>query len=382
MKMTLLPCQRDKFDIPADVSYLNCGYMSPLPNSVAEAGIVGVKRKSAPWVITAPDFFRTSERVRSLFAQLIGASSDDVAITPSASYGIALAASAVQVAPGQEILILAEQFPSNFYSWQEKARQCGGSVVTVPVPHDLDWTSALLDKISSRTAVVAVPNCHWTNGGLVDLVAVGSRCREVDAALVVDGTQSLGAHPFDLEKIGPDFLITATYKWLLGPYSLGFVYVAPRHLSAQPLEFSWLAREGSEDFAGLTEYTDSFQPGARKFDVGERANFALIPMAEAALEQILEWGVESISESLSVLAGRAAELAEASGFPPVPAHLRVGHMLGFDIPSSAPHDLVTQLADRNIYVSRRGRSLRVSPHLYNTPEDIDRLMSELGKLVA
>src|SRR5207302_9711371 len=123
---------------------------------------------------------------------------------------------------------------------------------------------------------------------------------EVGAALVVDVTQSLGASPLNVTDVQPDFLVSAAYKWLLGPYSLGFLYVAPQHRQGTPIEFPWINREGSEDFAQLVNYRSTFQPGARRFDVGVKSNFILLPMAIVALQQILQCGVAMIDMTLRV----------------------------------------------------------------------------------
>ena len=197
---------------------------------------------------------------------------------PAASYGLAVAAANLRCAPGARILLLAEQFPSNVYTWRELAKQRGGEVLTIARPPDDDWTGAVLAALDERVAIAALPHCHWTDGGLLDLVAIGRRCREVGSALVLDVTQSLGALPLDLAAVAPDFLVCPGYKWLLGPYSQGYLYVAPQHRDGRPLEHNWIAREGSEDFARLIDYRERYQPGARRFDVGERSNFALLPV--------------------------------------------------------------------------------------------------------
>ena len=115
---------------------------------------------------------------------------------------------------------------------------------------------------------------HWTDGTRFDLAAIGARAREVGAALVVDGTQSVGALPFDVQQLRPDALVCATYKWLMGPYSLGFAYLGPRFDDGEPLEETWIGRRGSENFKELVDYQDDYQPGALRYDVGERSNFA------------------------------------------------------------------------------------------------------------
>src|SRR6516165_4280653 len=272
-----LASQRHLFEIPDDVAFLNCAYISPLPNASLIAGDRGLRRKAQPWTIAAADFFTSSETVRKLFADLINADADDVAFAPAVSYGMAQAAHNIPIRRTQRIVTLSEQFPSNVYPWMDLAERTRAAFVSVPRPGDDDWTSALLSFIDASTGVVAVPQCHWIDGGLIDLEAIAAACRRVGAALCVDATQSVGALPFDVKRIDPDFVAAASYKWLLGPYSLGFLYVAPRWQRGRPIEHNWIAREGSEDFAGLVNYRHDFQSGARRFDVGERSNFALMP---------------------------------------------------------------------------------------------------------
>ena len=125
------------------------------------------------------------------------------------------------VEAGKRILLLHDQFPSNVYPWRELAKEQGGNILTLPQPEDDDWTLALLEVLDERVAIAALPHVHWTDGALIDLERVASRCREGGAALVIDGTQSVGALPFDVNAIQPDFLVSASYKWLLGPYGSG-----------------------------------------------------------------------------------------------------------------------------------------------------------------
>jgi selenocysteine lyase/cysteine desulfurase len=375
--MPLIPCQRALFEIPDEVAYFNCAYISPLLRSVREAGERGVARKSSPWGLRPIDFFTESEEARRLFAGLIGAGADDVAIVPAASYGIAVAAANLPVRPGSRIVLLAEEFPSNVYAWRELAAATGAEIATVARPAYSDWTAALLDAIDERTAIASLVHCHWTDGGLVDLVAVRQRLNEVGAALVVDATQSLGALPFDVAEIDPDFMVSACYKWLLGPYSLGFLYVAPRHHGGRPIEHNWLNRAGSEDFAGLIHYRDDFQPGARRFDMGERANFALMPMAVAAMRQLAAWSVPEIAASLGPITDAIAERALPLGVHGQPSRLRAPHFLGLHFPKGVPAGLSERLAAAQVHVSVRGDSMRVTPHLYNNAADIDRFFAVL-----
>jgi len=370
--------QRELFEIPEGVAYLNCAYMSPQLRSAREIGERAVARKSRPWEITSSDFFEDAENSRALFARLVGGEPDGVALVPSVSYGIAVAAANVPLREGERVLILEDQFPSNVYSWREVAKRTGARLVTVPRPDDHDWTSVVLDLLDEDAAIVAVPNCHWTDGSLLDLGRLGEGTRRVGAALVVDGIQSLGAHPFDVGEVRPDFLVASAYKWLLGPYGIGFLYAGERWREGTPIEHNWINRRGSEDFSRLVGYQDSFQPGARRYDVGERSNFALLPMANEALRQILDWGVDNVSETIGELTDLIERKAKDRGIEAIPAEWRARHIVGLKLSSAAPGDLAARLAGVNVFVSMRGESVRVSPHLYNTERDVERLFAALA----
>src|SRR5580700_2050126 len=296
----MIPCQRHLFDIPNDVAYLNCAYMSPLMKPALEAGFAGLTRKTHPWELTADKFFTGSEDFRATAAQLIGASADDIAIVPSASYGIATAARNLPVKKGQSILVLAEQFPSNYYAWQRLAEETGAALKVVPWPEDHDWTAAVLHSLTADVAIAALPHVQWTSGGRLDLVRIGGACRKVGAALALDLTQSLGALPVSVRDVQPDFAVAASYKWLLGPYSTGLLYVAPKWQGGRPLEENWIQRANASDFASLM-YTENYDAGARRFDMGERSNFALLPAAMRAMRQLLEWKVAQVSETVGAL---------------------------------------------------------------------------------
>ena len=375
-----IPNQRHLFDIPDEVAYLNCAYMGPLMHSVVEAGDRGIRAKARPWGIVPDDFFDDGEQARERFARIIGADAEGVALVPAASYGLSCAARNIEAAPGDRVVVLAEQFPSNVYTWRAFVESRGASLVTVSRPPDDDWTRATLAAIDDRTAAVALPHCHWTDGGRLDLARIGSRCREAGAILVLDLTQSAGAMRFDVAEVRPDYVVCAGYKWLLGPYSLGFLWVAPEHREGRPIEFNWIGRAGAEDFARLIDYRDEYQPGARRFDVGERSNFILLPMLNAALARILEWGVDSVEASLAARNAGIAARAAGLGLGSAPDSLRAGHFLGLRFPGGAlPDGLLAALAAERVFVSVRGASMRVTPHLYNTDEDVDRLFAALGR---
>ena len=372
-----IPNQKHLFSIPENITYLNCAYMAPQMKHISDIGYESVRGKESPWVLTPNDFFESSEQVRALFAQIINSTPDDVAIIPSVSYGMAIATKNLRVQKGHSILVLEGQFPSNVYPWIEKAKESNAELVTIQTPKNGDWTNSIINEINDKTDIVAISHNHWTDGSHIDLKKVRNTCDQYNSILIIDATQSLGAKPFNVKKYKPDFLITAGYKWLLGPYSLGYMYVDPKHQNGDPLEYNWLNKAESENFAELVNYKDHYQSGARRFDMGERSQFATIRMSKAALKQIIDWGVENISESLEALTSYIAEKARNKGLSVHEKQFRSPHLIGIQVGSEIPSKTIEALSKNQIHVSARGTKIRIAPHLYNDKNDIDTLFHYL-----
>ena len=183
-------------------------------------------------------------RSRELFAGFIGADAADIALTGATSYAMAVAAANLRLEPGRTVVMLEAQFQSNYYVWRRAAERDGGRVVIVPRPADGDWTAAVLERLGDDTGLVALPQAHWVDGGTLDLVPIADAAHAEGAALVIDATQSIGADPFDVRRIDPDFVACSAYKWLLSPDQSGYLYVAPRHHQGVPIEHNHATRIG------------------------------------------------------------------------------------------------------------------------------------------
>lgn len=373
----MIPNQRHLFDIPADVVYMNCASHSPLLRKSFEAGQQAVMRKAHPWGSFREDAAAECETLRGVFARLIGASDRDVAIVPSTSYGIATAAANLPVARGQKIVVLQDQFPSNYHAWVYLALEKGAELVTVARPANGDWTSAILERIDGGTAIAALPPCHWTDGSLVDLQPIGERCRAVGSAFVIDATQACGARTIDVRKLRPDFLAASGYKWLLCPYTLSFLYAAPHRQAGRGLEHH--RTNSANDGRAMGEHDSVVGDGARRYDMGERNNPIGLPMGIAAIEQILAWDPVEVTETVKPLTDRIAEMAVERGFTVPPAAYRVAHVIGMRRQDGVPGDVDKRLAAKNVHVSLRGDSIRVSPHVFNSLEDVERLFAALDR---
>ncbi|MEP6491760.1 MAG: aminotransferase class V-fold PLP-dependent enzyme [bacterium] len=373
--------QRSLFDIPSGVAYFNTAYNAPLLNASRTRLVSAVSAKSHPWERTSPDFFADAERMRQLAASLFGGDVDGYSLIPAASYGLSAAARAIEptLRPGDRIVLLADEFPSNVYPWRRTANETGAVVTTVPTPVNGDWTAATLEVLASGARVASLGGAHWTNGARVDLSAIGDACRAAGITLVLDMTQSLGAMPFDMTAVQPDFCVAAGYKWLLCPYGIGLMYVGPAWRNARPLEESWLTRSNAADFTSLANYSDDYMPGARRFDVGEKCT-ASLPGAVAALEQVQEWGVARVAASLADINGRIQTRLESLGFELPPPGARCPHMFGARVPAHWTGDVVGALRAQQVFVSQRASSIRFAPHLHVTEADIDQLFAALATL--
>jgi selenocysteine lyase/cysteine desulfurase len=378
-----MKCQKQLFQMPEGIHYLNCAYMSPLLRSVEQRGIEGMRLKRNPFSIKPVDFFTGAVRVRQRFAALVGCDPLQVAIMPSVSYGMNSVIRNIPCGTGQHALTLSEEFPSCYYTAQRWCRDHNAELRVVARRDDLpdkgrDWNERILEAINGDTAFVVMASVHWMNGTMFDLEQIGNRCREFGTKLIVDGSQSVGALPIDVEACNIDALICAAYKWLMGPYSTALSYIHKDFNDGIPLEESWMTRPNSERFDQLTNYEDAYKPGAIRFDVGQSSNFIFMPMLDEALKQLLEWGVEEIQEYCRVLGTPLIEYFLEKGAPVENERFRAHHLMGLQLPAGTRgEDLVNELQSRSVFVSLRGDNIRISINVFNTEADILELISAL-----
>jgi selenocysteine lyase/cysteine desulfurase len=384
----MLSCQKHLFDLEADVHYINGAYMSPISKAVAEAGAAAANRKMRPYNISPADFFNDVEKLKGLFAKIINAHEPQrVAIIPSASYGIATVAKNVKVRKGQNIIVAEAQFPSNIYAWRELAKEKELTIKVVPYPTELSdgrgatWNERILQSIDNQTTIVALGHLHWANGTKFDLEKISPRAHEVGALLIVDGTQSVGALPIDVEKMGIDALVCGGYKWLMGPYSLSYAYYSTYFDNGKPIEESWMARKGAEDFSRIIDYEDEYAPLSTRYDMGEKSNFINVPMGLVALQQLLDWGIENIQNYCRELTREPIKQWQQHGFWVEEEAHRGSHLFGIQMPKNVSVEkMQAALAARKIIVSVRGEFVRVAPNMYNDEGDLAALTDVLINL--
>ena len=389
-----LTCQKHLFSIPEKHVWLNAAYMGPLPVPVQQAAEAAMELRAFPLNLTPNDFFEPAERVRRLCGQLVNAHPDQVALIPTTAYATATVARNLSPAAGENVVMLADQFPSNVHPWRHweadgvqmrwipaPDKECW-SATQAPPGRTAVWNDALLAAIDDNTVLVAVEQAHWTDGTLFDLVRIGERCKAVNACFLVDATQTAGTMPLDFEAIGADALIVHSYKAMLCNYGLGFAAFSERFASGRPLEDSWLTRNGSEDFSRLIPYQDEYAAGMRRYDCSIRANPVLIMMLEAACELLVQWQPERIRNYLLGIEEAFVTRMRQQGCEVADNPDRAANIFGVKLPDGTDSRMMTKaLAEQGISVSVRGSAMRVAPHVYNDEADLMRLADAVHGLL-
>jgi selenocysteine lyase/cysteine desulfurase len=380
----MLPCQRALFDIPRDVCFLNAASWSPLPLAVQEVGRAAVARKGQPWKLASNFQSQQYERARKAAASLIGADPADVALIPSVGYGVATAGKVMTIPHGSRVLVLQDDHTSPVLEWMSRAEAGGFAVETVKQPADGDWTSTVLEAIeragAAPLALVSISSVHWSDGGALDMMRISQAAKAKGAALLVDATHDAGVRRIDVKALDPDFLIFPTYKWVLGPYGRAFMYVARRRHNGVPLEQTAAARKAvsAEDTIYFRDI--AYAEGARRYDMGERDHFITMEMAAVGMEMMASWGNEAIVARLSMLTDRLADGLANSGVRVIDKKLRAPHVLSLQFPNGMAPDLPKKLAAENVHAAPRLGRLRISPHVYNDEQDVDRFVEVFRKV--
>ena len=379
----MLASQRDLFEVPRNVCYLNSASYSPLPLKTLEAGRAAVGRKGTPWTLDSGFAATQHERARAAAARLINADAADVALIPSISYGVATAAKVLTIPPGTRVIVLENDHCSPVLEWQTRADTQGFVIETIRQPDNTDWTSAVLEAIerpgAPPVALASISSVHWSDGGRLDLDKTAAALRRQGALFLIDATQSAGVLAMDVSRLDPDFVIFPTYKWLLGPYGRAFLYVAKRHQDGIPLEQIATGRRNVRAENAVYFTDTSYVPNARRFDMGERDHFISLEMASIGMEMLAEWGAAAVAERLAMLTERIAEGVGDLGIRVAAPHVRAPHILSLGFKEGIPKGLVESLASEGIYVAVRLGRMRISPHVFNDEEDADRFVAALAR---
>jgi selenocysteine lyase/cysteine desulfurase len=383
--MTFPADYRSEFFDFEDATYLAMAAQGPLPRAAIKALEASLELKRRPYRIEESLYFELPARVRGYLAQLTGAPPEEIGLTTGASTGLSAIASAIDWQPGDEILISRGEFPAQLCTWQPLAASRGLVLRLVSPRNRFPRARDFLDALTPRTRMVSASLVRFDDGSLLDASTLaaglaGSRCR-----LLLDVTQICGAAPLDFRSLGADFAVCAGYKWLLGPYGTGFVWARREHLEAMPpAPFFWMAASSEKHFHDLDfdpdvagKFSWRSPSGAGRWDVAETACFFHLSAFAASLEFVLRAGpatvLEHNRELLSPLIERLPADRCVLASPRDPAQCGPYLCIAARTPE-ATAELYRRLREQKIYVSLRNHALRVAPYLYNTYEDIERLL--------
>lgn len=383
----MLDCQKYLFSLPEDIHYLNAAYMSPLPKATEAAGIMGLKRKCNPISIKPADFFEDALIVKRLFANLIHANEKNIAITPSASYGLATVFKNINPERGDHVLLIEDEFPSIYYTASAWSKQHSKEIKIVNRPSNskkkaADWNEHLLNSIGNDTIAVALSPVHWMDGSLFSMNAIGERCRQTNTFFIIDGTQFVGAYPLHVQAVQAHAIVCAGYKWLLGPYSTGLTWLSEELLDGEPIEQSWMIRNNASNFSSLTNYNEQYVSGAARFDMGEYSNFIAMPMLKESLQQLSDWSPEAIQFYCNKISSPFIDWISHTDLQIEESASRAAHLFGikgFNEKQAAA--LTEKLQQEKVFISVRGNSLRIAPHVYNDVTDFGKLQEIISTVL-
>ncbi len=375
--------RREEFPwtLEGEAIYLNAAGTGPLPARSVRTLNEWALLRTRPWRLNDHEtVFPALAHVRALCARLLGAHAQEIALVPNTSWGLNLAARALPLAPGDVALVSDREFPSAVYAWQAAAQARGLELKFVPTQTGMLDESALLAALDTpRVRVLTLSWVSFATGCRVDLQRLGHACRERGIFFVIDAMQGLGPETLDVEACGADIVACGGHKWLLSPWGTGFVYVRQALLSRlPPPAVSWFLGPGSEDYAHLLDYDLRYYADARRFEVPTLPAQDLAAMG-SSLELLFELGVEAVQQHVRNLANQIVHWVERRPdmrlvTPADPAR-RAG------IVTFVPRDTATatgKLRDAGVIHSLREGGIRLAPHCYNTPEEIDTALAALA----
>jgi selenocysteine lyase/cysteine desulfurase len=364
-----------------DATYLNLAGQAPMPKVSLRAVQASLEAKKYPHHLADSTFYEVPNRVRASIAKLIGGKPEEVALTSGASAGVAAVAYALKWNPGDEVITAKGEFPLQYTAWKPMEEREGLKVKIVAPKERFISADDLIAAITPRTRIVSVSLVRFDDGSLLDSPRVAAACHKQGALLLLDVSQCCGALPMDVNQLGADFLICAGYKWLLSPFGTGFFWVKREHLAmVRPGPFYWMAVADSHNFAKLNFEDPKPAPSAQRWDSPEWAsyfNFNLAAM-DVSVDFVARMGPELVAAHNRKLIELMFERLPKDRFvlaSPADAARRGPYGCFAARSPEKTVEVYNHLRKENVVVSLREGNIRVSPHLYNTERDIDRLIS-------
>jgi cysteine desulfurase / selenocysteine lyase len=374
---------RQAWHTKEDVVYLNAAGQTPMPRVSLEAVQASLEWKKCPNVVSDQRELDLPKRVRISIANLIGAQPEEIALTTGASTGLIALAYGLNWKPGDEILTAHREFPVQYTTWKPMERREGVELKLIAPRDGCITAEDFIAALRPRTRVVSVSMVRFDDGSMLDAAKLGAACHSQGTVLALDVSQCCGGIPMDVRQLGADFITCSGYKWLLGPYGSGFFWgSSPLMASFRPGPFYWQGIEGLNHFEKLIFENPKVASGARGWDASETASYFNLAGWDASLRFLQEVGVETVAAHNQKLMVQMFEsLPRDLCIRTSPAEkVRQGPFGCFAaLTPEKTLGIYRRLQQENVIASLREDNIRVSTHLYNTEQDIDRLVRVIAR---
>jgi selenocysteine lyase/cysteine desulfurase len=363
------------------LAYMNAALQGPLPLVSARASEEALEWKKRPDRVADEAYFERPNRIREKVSRIIGSKPEEIAVTSGASAGLAAIAAGIDWKPGDEVLVGRGEFPAHFSTWL-RYEQAGKLRVRVVEPRGrFLCPDDYIALMGPQTRVISASYVRFDNGARMDTVPLGEACRKFGTALVLDLSQCAGGMPIQIRETGATMAVSSGYKWMLGPYGSGFFWIAEEWIERLPLgAVYFMALEGAHDFHSMFSRTLRPVPGARRWDSPETANFTNLAAFDASLELILRIGLDRVAQHVDSLTERIIACLPRDRCVLASPEERSRRGPYVCVSASRPDEtmaLYEKVRAARIHVSLRENALRIAPFIYNTPEEIERLMTVL-----
>ncbi len=379
---TLATDYRSHFADFEGMAYLNAALQGPMPLAAVREAHAALEWKKRPDRLADTVYFDLPDRIREKISCMIGARPDEIAVTSGASAGLASVAAGIDWKPGDEVLVGSGEFPAHFSTWM-RYEQAGRLRIRVVEPRGRFITADdYIAQIGPRTRVVSASFVRFDNGARLDSAPVGEACRKVGAALLLDLSQFAGSARIDIRELGADMAVCSGYKWLLGPYGAGFFWIAGEWVERLTLgAVYFMALEGARELHAMPSANFRPVPGARRWDSPETANFTNLAAFESSLDMLLRIGLDSVAQHADGLVGKLIERLPRNRCvlaSPEERCKRGPYVCISALKREETPALYEKVRAAKIHVSLRNNTLRIAPYLYNTSEEISRLIEVLS----
>ena len=369
---------RGQFPVLKDWAYLNTATFGPVPVCAAEAAAAHLRQRDETASLGFLDWYTEADVVRRAAARLVGAEAEDIAFIPNAGAALAWLIGGIDWKSGDGIVTLAHEFPNNLY-YPKVLGKAGVTHAEVQLPDGKFSMDHFLEALTPRTRLVLMSSVNYSTGLRPPIELIGLELQKRDILFCVDGTQSVGALRLDVRAAAIDFLLVHAYKWMLSPTGTGFAYIAPRVREwLEPSVYSWRSHKNWRDVDQLHHGVPELPPEAIKYEGGMQ-NFGGIFAMGAVLGLIHSIGPESIERRVQQIAEKTREVLRSHGarlasdeHPHYDSPIVTARFPGVDVSR-----LAVGLRAKRIAVAARKGNLRVSPHFFNSDEDLARFAEGL-----